>query len=70
MSAGEKALGFIKTVFTVKDQLDDLGRDQKALNSRLAKLAEAHADLRDRVSRLEGVIEGAAMVVRQRRIEE
>jgi len=69
-SAGEKAVGALKTILTLKDQLDGLGRDMAGLNARLAGLAEAHADLRDRVSRLEGVIEGAAMATRQRRIEE
>lgn len=70
MSATEKALGAIKTVLTLKEQLDGLGRDMAGLNGRLSGLAMAHGDLRDRVSRLEGVIEGAAMAVRQRRIEE
>lgn len=70
MSAGEKALGFVKTVLTLKEQLDALGRDMAGLSGRLTGLAEAHGDLRDRVSRLEGMIEGAAMATRQRRIEE
>lgn len=70
MSAGEKAFGVIKAVFTMKDQLDDLGKDLATLGQGVARLAEAHADLRDRVSRLEGVVEGAAMVSRQRRISE
>ncbi|KQS02083.1 hypothetical protein ASG11_14925 [Sphingomonas sp. Leaf357] len=61
MSAGEKAFGVIKTVLTLKDQLDGLGRDLGDLNEGLARLAEAHGTLRDRVSRLEGVIEGVAM---------
>ena len=70
MSAGEKALSFVKSVLTLKEQLDELGKDMASLNGRLTRLAEAHGDLRDRVSRLEGVIEGAAMAVRQQRIEE
>jgi hypothetical protein len=41
------------------------------LTTPVAKLAEADGDLRDRVSRPESVIEGAAMATtRQRRIEE
>ncbi|MGR6328484.1 hypothetical protein ACU5AX_05425 [Sphingomonas sp. XXL09] len=48
-------------------QLKDMATSQ---SGRLAALAEAHAALRDRVSRLEGVIEGAAMATRQRRIED
>ena len=70
MSATQTALGAIKTVLTLKEQLDALGRDMAALNARLTRLAEAHGALRDRVSRLEGVLEGAAMAARQRRIEE
>jgi hypothetical protein len=70
MSAGEKAFGVIKAVFTMKDQLDDLGKDVEGLSDRFVRLAEAHAELRDRVSRVEGVLEGAAMASRRRRLEE
>lgn len=72
MSAGEKAFGVFKTILTLKDQLDGLDRDVAQLNGRLVGLAGAHGDLRDRVSRLEGMIEGAAMAAgrHQRRIEE
>jgi hypothetical protein len=71
VSAGEKAFGVFKTILTLKDQLDGLDRDVAQLGGRLAGLAGAHGDLRDRVSRLEGVIEGAAMVAaQQRRIEQ
>ncbi|WP_019515540.1 hypothetical protein [Sphingomonas sp. Mn802worker] len=70
MSAGERALNAIKTIFTLKEQVDGLGRDIAAMNTRVSRLAEAHGELRDRVSRLEGIIEGAAMAARQRRIEE
>jgi hypothetical protein len=70
VSAGEKAFGVFKTILTLKDQLDVLDRDVAQLGGRLAGLAGAHGDLRDRVSRLEGVIEGAAMAAaQQRRIE-
>jgi len=70
MSAGERALNAVKTIFTLKEQVDGLGRDIAAMNTRVSRLAEAHGELRDRVSRLEGIIEGAAMAARQRRIEE
>jgi hypothetical protein len=70
MSAGEKVFGALKTVMTLKEQLDGLGKDLGDLNIRVSQLAEAHGALRDRVSRLEGVIEGAAMASgRQPRIE-
>lgn len=61
MSVGEKMFGALKTVLTLKEQLDGLGKDLGILNGRLSGLAEAHGALRDRVSRLEGIIEGAAM---------
>ena len=71
MSAGERAFGVFKTILTLKDQLDGLDRDVAQLGGRLAGLAGAHGDLRDRVSRLEGVIEGVAMAAaQQRRIEQ
>jgi len=70
MSAGDRALNAIKTIFTLKEQIDGLGRDIAAMNMRVSRLAESHGELRDRVSRLEGIIEGAAMAARQRRIEE
>jgi hypothetical protein len=71
VSAGEGAFGVFKTILTLKDQLDGLDRDVAQLGGRLAGLAGAHGDLRDRVSRLEGVIEGAAMAAaQQRRIEQ
>ncbi|WP_375420076.1 hypothetical protein [uncultured Sphingomonas sp.] len=61
MSAGEKAFGLIKTVFTVKDQIEAMGRDITALGERVTRLTESHVSLRERVSRIEGLIEGAAM---------
>lgn len=69
MSAGERAFGLIKNVFTMQDKLDALGRDVTTLGDRMTRLTESHGALRDRVSRFEGVIEGAAMAARQRRIE-
>jgi hypothetical protein len=61
VSAGEKAFGLIKTVFTVKDQVEAMSRDITALGERVTRLAESHVALRERVSRIEGLIEGAAM---------
>ena len=69
MSAGEKAFGLIKSVFTFKEQMEGLDRDVAALGDRMTRLTESHVALRDRVSRIEGLIEGAAMAARQPRIE-
>ena len=57
MSPGEKVLGALKTGLTLKEQLDGVGKDLGDLNKRMSRLAETHGTLRDRVSRLEGVIE-------------
>ena len=58
MSASEKVFGALKTVLTLKEQLDSLGKDLSNLNAGLARLAEAHGDLRDRVSTIEGYLRG------------
>ena len=60
----------IRSVLLLQEDVRQLKDMAASQSGRLAALAEAHADLRDRVSRLEGVIEGAAMAGRQRRIEE
>ncbi|WP_375394913.1 hypothetical protein [uncultured Sphingomonas sp.] len=70
MSTVGDALKALKTVLLMQDDIRALNEKAQAQGDRVARLAEAHADLRDRVSRLEGVIEGAAMASRQRRIEE
>lgn len=54
----------------LQDDVRVLKEAAVAESERLMRLADAHGELRDRVSRLEGVIEGAVMVSRQRRIEE
>ena len=70
MSAIGDALKALRTVLLLQDDVRILKQTAVAQGQHLARLAEAHADLRDRVSRLEGMIEGAAMANRLRRIEE
>ena len=70
MSSIGDALKALRTVLLMQEDLRVLKEAVGAQSERLARLAEAHGELRDRVSRLEGVIEGAAMVSRQRRIEQ
>ena len=71
MSVTEKAVSLFRTVFTFKERLDDLSGDLDRLGDRLMRLGESHAALRDRVSRIEGMIEGAEIVRRsQARISE
>jgi hypothetical protein len=60
----------VRNVLLLQEDVRHLKESAATQSERLTRLAEAHAALRDRVSRLEGVIEGAAMAARQRRIEE
>ncbi len=62
----------IRNVLLLQEDVRLLKDAAQTQSQRLASLAEAHGDLRDRVSRIEGVIEGAAMAAgrQQRRIEE
>jgi hypothetical protein len=53
MSAGEKALGFLKSVFTLQEQVDALDRDVIGLAERLTRLSESHGALRERVVAVE-----------------
>lgn len=59
MSSAEKAFGLVKTVFTVKDQIDAMNRDLAALSDRVARLSESHVALRERVSQIEGYLKAA-----------
>ncbi|NJR78090.1 hypothetical protein [Sphingomonas corticis] len=70
MSSLADTIKAVRTVLLLQDKLAELTRTVEHQGARLSQLANAHSDLRDRVSRLEGVIEGAAMAARQRRIEE
>lgn len=69
MTAIGDAVKALRLVLTMQDDIRGLKDVASAQSDRLSRLAEAHGELRDRVSRLEGVIEGAAMAARQRRIE-
>ncbi len=70
MSTLGDALKALRGVLLLQDEVRALKEAAQAQSERLVRLAEAHGELRDRVSRLEGIIEGAAMASRQRRIEE
>ncbi|MCU6454475.1 hypothetical protein LPN01_10345 [Sphingomonas sp. A2-49] len=70
MSGIGDALQALRTVLLMQEDIKQLKDAAKSQSESLARLAEAHGALRDRVSRLEGVIEGAAMASRQRRLEE
>jgi hypothetical protein len=70
VSAFGDSLKALRNVLLLQEQVRILKETVQSQSANLTKLAEAHGELRDRVSRLEGVIEGAAMAARQRRIEE
>lgn len=70
MSALGDALKALRNVLLLQEEVRMLKETAQSQSTRMTKLAEAHGQLRDRVSRLEGMIEGAAMAGRQRRIEE
>ena len=70
MSGIGDAFRALQAVLLMQNDVRLLKQNAIEQGEKLARLAEAHADLRDRVSRLEGVIEGAALAARQRRIED
>lgn len=71
MSGVGDALSAVQSVLLLREEVRLLNEASQAQSSRLTQLAEAHAALRDRVSRLEGFLEGAAAGARaqQPRIE-
>lgn len=71
MSGLGDALKAVQTVLLLREEVRLPKEASQAQSARLTQLAEAHASLRDRVSRLEGFIEGAAAAARaqQPRIE-
>lgn len=70
MSAFGDVFGAFKQVILLQSRMDQLDGRITRTAADIDGLTDALAALRDRVSRLEGVIEGAAMAARQRRIEE
>jgi hypothetical protein len=66
------AVGAIRQVLLMQTRMDQLDGRITAMGADVEGLTEVLADVRDRVSRLEGIIEGVAMAAgrQQRRIEE
>jgi hypothetical protein len=56
MSATDRALDAMKSVFTYREQIASLRQDLTELGSSMRALANSHAQLRDRVSRIEGYL--------------
>lgn len=61
MSAVGDALKALRNVLLLQEDVRRLKDGAITQGEQLARIAEAHANLRDRVSRIEGIIEGAAM---------
>ncbi len=70
MSTIGDALAAIRQVILMQQRMDQLDGRITQLVADVDGLTDALSNMRDRVSRLEGIIEGAAMAARQRRIEE
>lgn len=70
MSVFGDAVGGIRQVILMQSRMEQLDKRLSGMASDVEGLTDALANVRDRVSRLEGVIEGASMAARQRRIEE
>jgi hypothetical protein len=60
MSAAEKAFGMFKAVMLFQERFDSLEKNIGQLSDRLSRLADSHAALRDRVSVIEGYLQGRA----------
>jgi len=64
MSGFSDALTALKNVVLMQERLVAMRDEQQRIGADLDGLAEVVGLLRDRVSRLEGIIEGAAMASR------
>ena len=58
MSATERAFDAVKAIFVYREQMADLRSDLGELGQSVRALAASHANLRDRVSRIEGYLGG------------
>ena len=59
MSASEKTWGVFKSFVTYQETIKALREDIGALSQDVAALSRAHAGLSERVSRIEGYLQGA-----------
>lgn len=59
MSVSDKTWGVLKSVIMYQETIKAVREDMAALSRDVAALSRAHASLSDRVSRLEGFIQGA-----------
>ncbi len=60
MSVFDRAFGAIRSAMLMSDQFEAMKGDLRDLSHDVTDLGRSHADLAQRVARLEGFIEGAA----------
>ena len=60
MSSAEKAYGLIKSVMLMNERFDGLEERIRTVSTDVGALAASHAELAQRVARIEGVMEGYA----------
>lgn len=60
MSSTEKTFGVLKSLLLYQETVKALREDLTALATDVTSLGRAHASLAERVSRIEGFIEGAS----------
>jgi predicted nuclease with TOPRIM domain len=66
MSALSDSLAALKNVVLMQERLESMRSEQRRIAEDVSGLADMVAAVRDRVARLEGIIEGAAMASRAR----
>ncbi len=60
MSAFDRAYNAVKTVMLSNERFDRLEEELKAMGQDVSALAGSHADLSERVARVEGFLQGAS----------
>lgn len=65
MSSTEKIFGVVKSVMLMHERFDGLDQRVNRLDGDLTDLSRSHAELAQRVARIEGVMEGYGRAVSQ-----
>jgi len=64
----DRAYGMLKSVLLMNERFDSLDKRMKTISDDLSLLSRDHAELAQRVARIEGVMEGYARASDQRRL--
>lgn len=62
MSSAEKAYGLLKSIMLMNERFDGIDDRLRTVSTDMGALARDHGELAQRVSRIEGVMEGYARV--------